>query len=297
MKHWIKAFRLRTLPLSVSTILFGTGTALITHSFQINLFLLTVATTVFLQILSNLANDYGDFVKGTDNQNRLGEIRALQSGNVTLKQMKTAIIFFSLLSFVCGILLIFNAFGFQNWKQITLFILLGITAIWAAINYTSGKTAYGYKAMGDLFVFLFFGIVGVVGTNFLFTKEIQFFTLFPAISVGLLSVAVLNLNNMRDIENDSKSNKITIPVLIGLKKSKWYHTFLIVTSFISLFIYFLLIENLFLLISLIPFIFLAVIQLKIMKNEGKELDPFLKSTALTTFILSVLFIGLIALIK
>ncbi|MCT4581652.1 MAG: 1,4-dihydroxy-2-naphthoate polyprenyltransferase [Flavobacteriales bacterium] len=291
LQHWLKAFRLRTLPLSLSCIFIGSGLALYKTTFSPTIFVLAVITTVLLQILSNLANDYGDAVKGTDNENRIGPMRAIQSGAITQSQMKKAIIVNAVLAFISGLLLIFTAFDTQSFFLILLFILLGISAIIAAVKYTMGKNPYGYSGLGDLFVFLFFGLVGVLGTYFLYTKSFDLQLMLPASAIGLLSAAVLNMNNMRDVENDKASNKNTLVVKIGFQNAKYYHTALITLAFLFLTTTILsydLPKLTFL--TLAPFIVLTQNVITTWKtNNNKDLDPELKKIALSTFFISLLF--------
>ncbi len=288
---WIQAFRLRTLPLALSSAVVGSFLAYADGYFKWSVFLLTLLTTLFLQVLSNLANDYGDSVHGTDNTNRLGPERTVQSGKITKLEMKKMIWTFSILSFLSGSLLIF--FGLQNAQVglILLFFGLGIAAIVAALKYTIGKKPYGYSGFGDLFVFLFFGLVGVCGTYFLFTNEFHFRLLWPAAAIGLLSAGVLNLNNMRDIVNDTNSGKITIVVRLGSEKAKIYHVALVILSLFSGIIYTL--QNW---MSPIQFLFLlSVIPLgyhlyQVFANHVPEkLNNQLKILALTTFFFSITF--------
>ena len=236
MKNWIQAARLRTLPLSVSGIIMGSAYAYYQNTFNGTIFGLAILTTLLFQILSNYANDYGDGVKGTD-ANRIGEKRLVAAGVITPQQMKNAVILFSVLSLLSALALIYVAFREENFVLSAVFILLGIGAIGAAIKYTVGSNAYGYSGMGDLFVFIFFGLVSVVGSNFLYSHFIDWKIFLPAISIGLLSVAVLNLNNMRDIENDKAAGKNTLVVKMGLETAKKYQHFLIIVSFLSLFMF------------------------------------------------------------
>lgn len=291
IKHWIKAFRLRTLPLSLSCILIGSAIALKEGYFNWLIFALTILTTTLLQVLSNLANDYGDSLKGTDNENRVGPERALQSGKISLNQMKVAIVINAALALISGLLLIYIAFDKKEILIILLFISLGIAAIVAAIKYTMGKNPYGYSGLGDLFVFVFFGLVGVVGTYYLFTNKIDYKIFLPATSIGLLSAAVLNMNNMRDEDNDRACNKNTLVVKIGFEKARVYHTILIVGALIST-ITLIIVLKLPLLsyLSLMPFIILFKNISTVWKTKIKsELDPELKKIALSTFFIAFIF--------
>jgi 1,4-dihydroxy-2-naphthoate octaprenyltransferase len=299
MKHWIEAARLRTLPLSVSGIIVGSMYALAhatdnvltpTEVFNWQIFGFAILTTLGLQILSNFANDYGDGVKGTDNEDRVGPKRAIQSGVISPEAMKIAIIITSILTLISALLLIYYAFSDTNLWYSLFYLVLGILAIVSAIRYTVGNTAYGYRGYGDLFVFIFFGLVSTLGVNFLYSKQLDFVLLLPAIAVGLLSVGVLNLNNMRDEASDRKSNKNTIVVKIGGAKAKKYHYFLIVTAMVLVLVFAILedfhFDQYLFLVAYIPLIkHLSTVS----KNQdAKALDPELKKLALSTFALSVL---------
>jgi 1,4-dihydroxy-2-naphthoate octaprenyltransferase len=289
---WISAARLRTLPLSISGILVGSALALPSNQFDSVIFWLAIATTLGLQILSNFANDYGDGIKGTDNEERIGPMRALQSGVILDKEMKIGIIITSVVTALLALLLIYVSFKNDNLVWSLFYIILGAFAIVAAIKYTVGDSAYGYRGLGDVFVFIFFGLVSVVGVNFLMTKTIDFWILLPAISIGLLSSAVLNLNNMRDENSDRNSDKKTLVVIFGKKFAKIYHVSLITIAYLSFlaFINFGINASHWLYISLTAFVPLAVHLKKIIQyKDPKSLDPELKKVALSTFALSFLF--------
>lgn len=287
IKNWISAFRFRTLPLAVSSILMGIASAQVFGHIDYAINTWAIITTVLLQILSNLANDYGDGVKGTDNDRRLGPERAIQSGKISPKQMKNAIALFSVLSFFSGIYLL--SISNISFEQIIVFVLLGISAIIAAIKYTVGNKAYGYHGLGDIFVFLFFGLVAVLGTSFLIIGGFNFYALLPASAIGLLSTAVLNLNNMRDIENDKKMGKLTIPVKLGIHRAKIYHTFLVNIAFLFLLL-FCIITNVewYVYLSFFLYLLFFIDLVKIDKiKELNQLDPFLKKTAIKTFLFTI----------
>ena len=288
MKHWIQAARLRTLPLSVSGILVG-GSYAFYKGFENNLlFILAILTTLSLQILSNFANDYGDGIKGTDNENRIGPKRAVQSGAISKNAMKKGIFITVLVTLALAISLIYVSFGYENLGYSLLFLGLGIAAIVAALKYTIGNSAYGYRGLGDVFVFVFFGLVSVLGSNFLFTKTSYFWLLVPAVAIGLLIVAVLNLNNMRDIENDKNSNKNTIVVKMGFEKAKNYHFFLITAALLLLYIFGLSLTLRNVVLILVGYI--MVKHLKFVKEvtQPQTLDPELKKVALFTFLMSII---------
>ena len=291
IKVWIEAARLRTLPLSVSGIIVGSFAAYSQVENKLHfwcIFSLAILTTLCFQILSNFANDYGDGVKGTDNENRVGPQRAIQSGAITKQQMKTGIVITSIISLLVAILLIYVSFGKDNFLYSLLFFVLGVSAIAAAIKYTVGKSAYGYRGLGDVFVFIFFGLVSVIGSNFLYTMTFDYTTIFPAITIGLLSVGVLNLNNMRDIENDITSGKNTIVVKMGSAKAKTYHIVMIILAFVSLLI-FCYLRGMLIYPTTIVYLLLFAPHLKRVNDvkQPKAYDPELKVVAIGTFLLSL----------
>lgn len=290
IKIWLSAFRVRTLPLSVSGIVIGACLAFYNGYFDLPVFGLAILTTLSLQILSNLANDYGDGIKGTDSEGRIGPERAIQGGNISPEQMFQAIRITMLFVIFFVFATVYMAFGIKNIFYSVIFFMLGALAVFAAIKYTMGKSAYGYRAMGDLMVFIFFGIVSVVGSYFLFAKQIDHVTFLPACVVGLLSVGVLNLNNMRDIESDRAVKKITVAVKLGWRKAKVYHLLLLSLALIlaTLFglLYYTAPVNLIFFIAFLPII-RHIITVKKTEEPG-QLDPQLKILALSTFLLSVL---------
>lgn len=290
LKYWVSAMRLRTLPLSVSGIIIGASLAHYNGFFSLKIFILAICTTLSLQILSNLANDFGDGLKGTDDNGRIGPERTIQSGKISPTQMFNAIKINIVIVIFFAFVLIFNAFGLNNFFYSMIFFILGGISIASAIRYTVGDSAYGYRGFGDIFVFVFFGLVSVIGSYFLFSMQIDHVLILPACSVGLLSVAVLNLNNMRDIESDQKSNKITLAVRLGKKGAKIYHTILIVaTIIISLLFGLFYYTSPFNFIFIFTYIPLILHSIKVLKNsEPKLLDPELKVLAFITFTFSIL---------
>lgn len=293
VKAWIAAARLRTLPLSISGILTAGAVAQKANQFSLSILVLAILTTLGFQILSNFANDYGDGVKGTDNADRVGPARALQSGLLTAQQLKKGMIVTAIITLLLSTILIFTAFGNDHFLLSFLFFNLGIAAIVAAVKYTVGKSAYGYRAMGDFFVFLFFGLVGVLGCYFLFSLTLSNYVLLPAITIGLLSTAVLNLNNMRDRIPDAKVNKKTLAVVLGPLKSKQYHYSLIIIAFMCALVFlFLTAKNISDYLPMIAFIPLLFHLSVVVKNESPALlDPELKKVALSTFLFSILLFG------
>lgn len=263
--------------------------ALRADAFRWDIFLLCVLTTIFLQILSNLANDYGDSVHGADSADRKGPSRAVQSGAITAQQMRRAIIVFSSLSLAAGLILLFVSFGF-NWKAILFFLALGLLSIGAAVTYTVGRKPYGYLGLGDLSVLVFFGLVGVLGSYYLFTKFLSWAEVFPAISMGLLSVAVLNVNNIRDIDSDRKAGKFSIPVRVGRRNAVRYHW-----SILSLAVLLLILYTIQTYSSPWQFLFMLATPLLIANGRAvatrpsEGLDPYLKQMALSALLVVLLF--------
>ena len=290
MKHWIEAARIRTLPLSVSGILVGSFYAMSQAIFNWKIVLFALSTTICLQILSNFANDYGDGIKGTDNEDRVGPKRAIQSGAISPQAMKVALFFMTFLTLLSALSLIYFSFKGKYLLFSILFFILGIMAIASAIRYTVGKNPYGYRGLGDVFVFVFFGLVSTFGIYFMFSKSIDWQLLLPATAIGFLSVGVLNLNNMRDEESDRKSNKNTLVVKMGGKWAKKYHYFLVISAMI-LILLFALIKN----FNFDQYIFVAAYfpmishLITVYRNKNpKFLDPELKKLAISTFLLSLL---------
>lgn len=302
MKHWIEAARVRTLPLSVSGIIVGSFYAMSKNMFNWNIVIFALLTTLGLQILSNFANDYGDGVKGTDNNDRVGPKRTIQSGLITPQAMKRAMVITSLITLIFAVLLIYFAFKLKKIYLLYsfIFLILGILAIASAIRYTVGKGAYGYRGYGDLFVFIFFGLVSTFGVYFMFSKTIDFLLLLPATAIGFLSVGVLNLNNMRDEESDRKSGKNTIVVKNGGAWAKKYHFFLIISAMVLMLAFMLLFDyyidaahpeefNFDIYFFLVAYFPLTSHLITVYKNKNpKLLDPELKKLAISTFLLSIL---------
>lgn len=292
LKNWLQAFRLRTLPLAIGAITMGAFAAKINGVFQWDIYILCLVTAILLQILSNLANDYGDFKKGTDNNQRKGPTRALQSGIITEKAMLRAVILFSALSLASGIYLLWlGLHDFSDWRFLAM-LGIGLASIGAAIKYTVGKSAYGYSGLGDIFVFIFFGLVAVGGTYFLMTGYVDWMVLLPATCMGCLSVAVLNINNIRDIENDKASNKITVAVRLGRKKAKYYQAAIMVVGFNAIAVFVSIsIDLLWVFIAMaVLWIPLSLSLKRVQENkEGEELalNNELKFTSLGSVLLAV----------
>lgn len=289
MRAWIEAFRLRTLPLALSSIFMGSILASKVGAFDGLVFGLACATTIFLQILSNLANDYGDSQHGADSADRTGPQRAVQSGAISKTAMMKAIVVFVVLSLVAGIWLILEAFQGVS-PLFWIFLAIGIGAIAAAIKYTAGANPYGYKGLGDVFVFLFFGLVGVMGSYFLYTHSVSWSLVLPAMALGFLSTGVLNLNNVRDIESDKKAGKYSIPVRIGREAAVKYHWLLLKGAVVSMIAYAVLSD-----FYLLEYLFVLAFPLFVVngkavqkKKTAAALDPYLKQLALSTLLMVVL---------
>lgn len=288
---WLNAARLRTLPLSVSGIVVGSALARFYEKNDQLIFILALLTTIGFQVTSNFANDYGDGVKGTDNDDRVGPKRALQSGLLTRKELKTGILISIVICIILVVAVLYFSFGTHQIKYFLLFGVLGTLSIWAAIKYTVGTSAYGYRGLGDIFVFVFFGLLAVLGSLFLYTKFITPYAWLPAIAVGALSTAVLNLNNLRDFESDKKANKNTVVVKMGIENGKIYHYLLVTAAFISMLLF--IVFNFIVWYQFIPllaFIPIGMHVFKVIKTEiPQRLDPELKKLALSTFLMSFLF--------
>ena len=294
MNPWLTAIRLRTLPLALSSIGMGGFLAAYVGKFQWLVFLLCCLTTIFLQILSNLANDYGDSVNGADHAGRKGPQRAVQSGAISMKQMKLAVAVLSVLSLCSGIALLWTALEW-NLREFFFFLGLGVLCILAAIAYTVGKKPYGYAGLGDISVLIFFGFVGVLGSTYLMTKSFQWIDALPALTCGLFSVGVLNINNVRDIESDKAAGKFSVPVRIGKEKAAHYHAILLITGMSASLLFAVLTFK-----SAWQFLFVLIFPMlvkiiRVVKTEPSEkLDPWLKRMAITTLAFVILFgVGLL----
>ncbi|MDR2206588.1 MAG: 1,4-dihydroxy-2-naphthoate octaprenyltransferase [Flavobacteriaceae bacterium] len=298
--NWIKAVRLRTLPLSLSGIITGSFIAKWRLDSEGNfwnweIFALAILVTLLYQILSNLANDYGDGIKGTDkNRANEAETRAVASGKISAKQMRNAVILLAVLSLVATVVLLYFAFYPNFIKEFWIFISLGIACILAAIGYTIGKKPYGYLGLGDAMVFIFFGLVSVCGSYFLFTKSLDWDVLLPASAIGLMSVSVLNLNNMRDIESDRESGKKTLALRLGFRNAMIYEVVLLQLPLLLILI-FLGLNDFFRNGNYYPFMVMILLfpmmslRRKILKTkEPKALDPFLKQVGIMTLTMAIL---------
>lgn len=251
---------------------------------------LAILTTIGFQVTSNFANDYGDGVKGTDNADRIGPARALQSGALSRSTLKRGIVVSILVNLLLVLLLLRHAFKDSPFWLLLLFLALGIASIWAAISYTVGASAYGYRGLGDLFVFLFFGLLSVLGSFFLYTKFLNAMVFLPAVTIGLLSTAVLNLNNMRDLAGDTKAGKFTLAVRLGARLARNYHFLLIIFAFLTMLVFLLLTQPAWPawlgLLAFLP-LFRHLLLVASISDPAKY-DPELKKVALSTFALALL---------
>lgn len=290
MKKWIQAARLRTLPLAASCILTGAAAAKLEGETNGLILTLTLFTTFLLQILSNLANDYGDYSHGVDNENRVGPARALQSGAISKASMKSALIITTVATLLSGLSLLWLVFAPKSqFVQALLMLVLGLAAIAAAIKYTVGSNPYGYRGLGDFFVFLFFGPVGVIGTYYLLTGAMTIQLILPAITTGLYSAAVLNLNNLRDHINDKASGKHTLVVKMGFRNGKVYQSVLVGAGTLTLVAWVFLHDGINLFWSLVPAIAQCLLLIKVWRCETPaSLDGELKKVALLTFAMALL---------
>lgn len=294
MNRWIEAARPRTLPLAIASILLGNFLAYAAGKFSFLTAILAILTTLLLQILSNFANDLGDSKNGVDNKNRKVALRAVQTGKISPSEMKNAVIIAASLSFISGISLLYFALQYAKPQTIIAFVMLGLLAILAAIAYTVGKKPYGYIGLGDLSVFLFFGWVGTFGTYYLQTEILNYYILIPASGCGFLSVAVLNLNNLRDIENDRKTGKNSIPVRIGKIYGFYYQKTIMLLGVCTFIIYLMyqgkpiqLSQNIIIMAGWYPLV--QIIKQLNSKMTPAQIDPYLKKTALSTLFLIVIF--------
>ena len=291
-KAWLSSFRLQTLPLAAATILIANALAYWQGQFDFQIFILTLLTALLLQITSNLANDYGDVAKQTDTFERLGPLRGIHNGLITLKQLRIVLCLTICVSILVGLSLLFVAT--KNTEQLFFFVGLGVLSIVAAVTYTVGKKPYGYIGLGDLSVLMFFGFVGIMGSYYLQTHELGAWLILPAIFSGFLSMGVLNINNMRDHEQDEKAGKRTLVVMMGLSWAKSYQISLLLTSLGVLIIFvvsYLPLTSLWIFIVLIPLYLRQVYELSLdNKFLGALLIPMVRLNLSTALLLSLAII-------
>ncbi|MFD2523135.1 1,4-dihydroxy-2-naphthoate polyprenyltransferase [Emticicia soli] len=286
MKNWLSAARPRTLPLSLSSILMGSFLAASVGQFNWLIFAFCCLTTIALQVLSNFANDYGDTQNGADLAGRVGPQRAVQSGAITPKQMLNGIIVLAIVCLIFGISLLYFAFKDASTDEFLGFLGLGLLCMLAAYTYTAGKKPYGYAGLGDISVLIFFGLVGVLGSNYLYTKTFDWLNLLPALSCGFFATGVLNINNIRDIESDTRAGKKTIPARLGRQTAIRYHWFLLIAGMASILLFSILKEQYIILYVLcFPLFFINGIKVSKLPNP----DPMLKQMSLSTLAFVLLF--------
>lgn len=293
---WLLAARPRTLPLACASILLGTGLAASVDAFSGAVLLLALLTAIALQILSNLANDYGDAASGADDQSRIGPVRAVSSGLLTPQAMRAGMVITAIVAALLGLLLLVTAFGNQ-WEKIVTFLLLGAASLLAAVTYTVGLggAPYGYRGLGDISVFIFFGLLGVLGTYYLHLQQLSWLPWLPAAACGLLATAVLNVNNVRDIESDANNGKITLAVRLGRENAIHYHWALLGMALLLTLVYLVVLP-----VPLVGWSCLLVAKpltdaARALRytRDGEILTGMLKKTAISTLFYSVLLsIGL-----
>ncbi len=281
--------RLRTLPLALASIGMGSFLSLFNGFFSIEVFVLSLCTAMSLQVLSNLANDYGDAKHGADSLDRKGPARAVQSGAISAEAMLRAIYVCGAVTVILGCCLLY--FSGLSVRVLVIFLLLGLVSIAAAVLYTNGRKPYGYAGLGDLAVFLFFGLLGVLGTYFLHTGHCRWDLVLPGTALGLLTVAVLNVNNIRDIESDRLAGKRSIPARLGRQRATYYHMTLLVVSVLCAVAYNMLhyytpLQFVFLLV--LPLFYINIHAVKTKLAAG-DLDPYLKQMAISTLFFVISF--------
>ncbi|CAH0995728.1 1,4-dihydroxy-2-naphthoate octaprenyltransferase [Emticicia aquatica] len=286
MKHWLSAARPRTLPLALASIFMGSFLAASVAKFDWLIFALCCLTTIALQILSNFANDYGDTQNGADLAGRVGPERAVQSGAITPKQMLNGIIFLAILCLLFGISLLYFSFKDASKNEFLGFFALGLLSMLAAYTYTAGKKPYGYAGLGDISVLIFFGLVGVLGSNYLFTKTFDWMNVLPALSCGFFATGVLNINNIRDIESDTRAGKKTIPARLGRQSAVAYHWILLILGMSSILVFSILQgEYKFQYMICFPLFLMNGFKVSRLPNP----DPMLKQMALSTLVFVIVF--------
>ena len=287
-KAVIRSMRLRTLPLSLAGISLGIMLACSGHSVPWYVIVLTILTTVSLQILSNMSNELGDWLSGVDGQGREGPKYGIEGGGLTEDEMRSCIRIMVLVCCIFGLGMIRASFRTIFCIQSECLVVLGAAAIWAAMHYTLGKKPYGYRGLGDIFVFIFFGLVPVAGGYFVCSHQIDFSTLIPGAAIGLFSVGVLNVNNIRDMKSDA-ANRVTVPLKLGEHRAKIYHTILIAGGWCLMLLFTILFTN-----SWTPYLYIITLPLYakhlagVWKNSGRKLDPMLPMLVISTFIFALL---------
>ena len=280
--------RLRTLPLSTAGVLLGILLAVADYHVNIWVAVLIVVTTVCLQILSNLSNELGDVLRGTDTADRQGPQYGLNGGGLTISEMKRLIGLFVVLCIVSGTAMVKVSYGTLLSMDSVLILLLGAFAIMGAMRYTLGRNPYGYRGLGDVFVFIFFGIVAVMGAYLVSCHTMYWRLLLPASAIGFFSVGVLNVNNIRDMKTDAP-NRVTVAIRLGERRAKIYQTVLIVLGWLSMLAYCQLrIQSIwhYLFVLTLP---LFVIHLRgVWTRHDRALDPMLPLLVISSFLFCLL---------
>ena len=281
--------RLRTLPLSLAGVCLGIMLAASDYHISLKVALLIMLTTVCLQILSNISNELGDTLSGVDNDDRNGPQYSLEEGALTIQDMKRFIAVMAVACALSGLLMLQASFGTLFAMEPICLIALGAAAIGGAIKYTLGRNPYGYRGLGDISVFIFFGIVSVLGAYFVSAHTIpSWIFVLPAVAIGCFSVGVLNVNNIRDMKSDA-GIRVTTPLRIGLRGARIYHTALIAGGWICLVVF-----------NLcrfpdpwhwLPFLTLPLYAAHlrgVWTRTGRALDPMLPLLVMSTFVMSML---------
>ena len=289
VKSCLKSMRLRTLPLSLAGVIAGVALASSAVTPETPVVVALVFTTAFLQILSNLSNELGDTLHGTDTDDRQGIHYSIQDGEMTVPQMKRLIAVIAALCCVSGLIMVWCSFGTVFSLRPICLLALGAAAIWSAMHYTLGDNPYGYRGLGDLFVFIFFGLVSVLGAGYVCSHTICLSWLLPAAAFGCWSIAVLNVNNIRDMKTDA-ATRTTVALRLGLKNARIYQTVLIAAGWLLMPAYSLLTATgwwQWLYFITVP---LFALHLRgVWTREDRALDPMLPLLVMTAFITSILF--------
>ncbi|KGQ70266.1 1,4-dihydroxy-2-naphthoate polyprenyltransferase [Chelonobacter oris] len=291
---WLETARPKTLPLALASIVTGSALAAFVGAFSWTISLLSILTALLLQVVSNFANDYGDHLKGSDTAERIGPLRGIQHGVITPRQLRNGLILAIAASLCSGLALILLAT--KSWQDLIAFAVLGLLAVIASVTYTVGRKPYGYIGLGDISVLIFFGWLGVGGTYYLQTHSIDFPVLLIATACGLLATAVLNINNLRDIEQDRKAGKNTLAVRLGDKPAKLYHC-LLISSAVLLYLAFTLCYFLhwsgFLVVLAFPLL-LKHAWTVLHATEPQQLRPMLAQMSMLALLVNLLFsVGLL----
>jgi len=288
VKSCLKSMRLRTLPLSLSGVIIGTAAAVSRYDTDTPIVVFLFLTTVLLQILSNLSNELGDNLAGTDTAERLGMHYSIMDGEMTVPEMKSLILSIACLCCICGLAMILSAFGIEQIGKCLIFILLGVCTIFAAMRYTLGSNPYGYRGLGDLYVFIFFGLVSTLGAYYICNGSFVYMeqAVLPAMAIGFFSMGVLNVNNIRDMKTDSLT-RVTVAIKLGIVRARRYQTVLIILGWACLIAnrvvfggtwWFLLLSPLF-----------ALHLKRVWTRKDKELDPMLPLLVMSSFALALIY--------